>query len=252
MNCVILQPSYIPWRGFFHQIQKADVFVFYDDVQFDKHGWRNRNRIKTPQGAEWLTIPVHSKGHLAEQTPINEIQICWSMDWNQKQWRTLEQNYRKAPYFESYRPLIEPFYRRRDVLLADFVIDFTIALARALGLTKTEFLRSSTLGATGAKTDRLLKVLHKTGATHYISGPSARDYIEESKFERAGISLEFMTYNYPEYHQLYPPFEPQLSILDLLFMTGPEAPQFIWGQEVGKLENRSSAAQVAPELAKAP
>jgi hypothetical protein len=228
VNCVILQPSYIPWRGYFHLIQKADVFVFYDDVQFDKRGWRNRNRIKTPQGAKWLTIPVHSRGHQLDHTPICEIGICQEEDWNRKHWHTLQQHYRKAPYFERYRALLDRCYESPPPLLADFTIDLTIQLARELGLDQTRFVRSSTLGATGAKTDRLLSVLDKVKATHYISGPSAREYIEADKFAAAGVTLEYMTYDYPEYPQLYPPFDPQVSILDLLFMTGPKAPEFIW------------------------
>jgi WbqC-like protein family len=229
MNCVILQPSYIPWRGFFHQIQKADVFVFYDDVQFDKRGWRNRNRIKTPQGSKWLTIPVHSRGHQIECTPIHEIEMCHDENWSRKHWLTLQQHYGKAPYFERYGELLERFYSRHDRLLADFVIDLTIQIACELGVRNTRFFRSSALGATGVKTDRLLNILSKVGATHYISGPSARDYIEIEKFAAAGMTLEFMTYDYMEYPQFYPPFDPQVSILDLLFMTGPEAPRFIWG-----------------------
>ncbi len=233
MNCVILQPSYIPWRGYFHQVQKADVFVFLDDVQFDKRGWRNRNRIKTPQGGKWLTIPVHSKGHQIEHTPIHQIEICRDEDWGRKHWLILQQHYGKAPHFRCYRELLGRFYSRRDVLLADFTIDLTIQIAGELGLQNTRFLRSSTLGVTGVKTDRLLNVLAKVNATHYISGPSARDYIEADKFAAAGITLEFMTYDYPEYPQLYPPFDPQVSILDLLFMTGPDAPRFIWNRATG-------------------
>ena len=234
MNCVILQPSYIPWRGFFHQIQKADVFVFYDDVQFDRHGWRNRNRIKTPQGGKWLTIPVHSQGHLIEHTPIHEIEVCWNDDWSRKHGLTLQQHYGRAPCFERYRELLERVYSRRDALLADFTIDLTIQIASELGLHHTRFVRSSTLGVTGVKTDRLLNILAKVKATHYISGPSARAYIEADKFAAAGITLEYMTYDYPEYPQLYPPFDPQVSILDLLFMTGPDAPRYIWDRATDK------------------
>jgi len=233
MNCVILQPSYIPWRGYFHQIQKADVFVFYDDVQFDKRGWRNRNRIKTPQGGKWLTIPVHSRGHQIEHTPIHEIEICRDEDWGRKHWMTLQQHYGKAPHFDRCRKWLEPFYDRQDALLADFTIALTIQLAAELGVQNTRFVRSSTLGVAGVKTDRLLSVLAKVGATHYITGPSARDYIETDKFAAAGITLEYMTYDYAEYPQLYPPFDPQVTILDLLFMTGLEAPRYIWDRAPG-------------------
>lgn len=227
MKVVILQPSYIPWRGYFHQIQKADLFIFYDDVQYDKHGWRNRNRIKTPRGGRWLTIPVFSSGVVVNHLLIKDIEIDWTKAWNVSHWDTIRQNYRSAPYFDRYAPLLEPFYRRSDRLLADLTIDLTIALARELDID-TEFMRSSTLGTAGAKTDKLVEILTRVGATHYISGPSAQGYLDEDQLDRAGITLEYMTYDYPEYDQLHPPYDPQVTILDLLFMTGPEASNYIW------------------------
>ena len=228
MNVVILQPSYIPWRGFFHQVASADLFVFYDDVQYDKRGWRNRNRIKTPAGPLWLTIPVLARGAQTEHLPIHQIRVCWDEPWNQAHWKSIQHAYGKAPYFKTYAPLLAEKYAARPEFLADFTIDLTIALARALGIDRTRFLRSSQIeGVSGAKTERLLSVLQKVGATHYISGPSAQDYIEEELFQAAGISLEYMRYDYPEYPQLYPPFDPQVSILELLFITGPGALSYI-------------------------
>jgi hypothetical protein len=227
MKVVILQPSYIPWRGFFHQIQKADLFIFYDDVQYDKHGWRNRNRIKTNQGCQWLTIPVHSKGVVDQNTPINQVKISWSTDWNEKHWRTIQQAYSKAPYFQRYAPMLEEFFLQKPEFLADFTVETTIALALELGM-ETQFMRSSQLNVNGLKTDRLIQILKLVGATHYISGPSARDYIETDKFEDAGISLEYIEYDYPEYQQLYPPYDQFVSIIDLMFMVGPEAPNYIF------------------------
>lgn len=230
MNVVILQPSYIPWRGYFDQVQRADLFIFYDDVQYDRRGWRNRNQIKTPRGRQWLTIPVHSRGAQTLKLPINQIRVAWDEPWNEVHLKALQHSYGRAPYFERYRPLLETFYGRYDELLADFTIDFTIALARELGNRHTRFLRSSEVaGIRGQKTDRLVQILQAVGATHYISGPSAREYIEAEKFDAAGLTLEYMQYDYPEYPQLYPPFDPQVSILDLLFMTGPEAPRYISG-----------------------
>lgn len=231
MRCVILQPSYIPWRGYFHQILLADVFVFYDDVQYDKHGWRNRNRIKTHQGPIWLTIPVHAGGAPVHNTPIHKVRIDWSGAWNRKHWSSLQQAYSKAPYFKEYAVQLEPFYQRQDIYLANLTIDLTIALAEMLGIRQTRFIRSSGLAAQGSKTERLLDILTHVGATHYISGPSARDYLEEDRFVEAGIQLSYMSYRYPEYPQLYPPFESQVSILDLLFMTGPKALEYIQPQQ---------------------
>jgi hypothetical protein len=223
MDCVILQPSYIPWRGYFDLISRADLFIFYDDVQYDKHGWRNRNQIKTVQGKQWLTIPVHSSG-VTEGLPINQVHIDWSKPWAKNHLKALTFAYAKAPYFQHYRSLLESFYARHDELIADFTIETTIVLARELGITQTRFIRSSEIpGIEGQRTDRLVQILKHVGATHYISGPSAQDYIEQEKFDSAGITLEYMLYDYPEYPQLYLPFEPQVSILDLLFMTGPDA-----------------------------
>jgi hypothetical protein len=227
MNVVILQPSYIPWRGYFDQIRRADLFIFYDDVQYDKYGWRNRNQIKTSQGKQWLTIPVHSKG-VTKGIPIMDVQIDWSKHWAKKHLNALTFSYAKAPFFASFSPWLTSVYERKDKFLANFTIDTTVELADILGITNTKFMRSSEMpGIHGQKTDRLIQILQCVGATHYISGPSARDYIEPEKFEEAGIALEFIQYHYPEYPQLHPPYDPFVTILDLLFMVGKDAGAYL-------------------------
>jgi hypothetical protein len=231
MKCVINQPNYLPWRGYFHQIQKADVFVFYDDVQYDKHGWRNRNRIKTSNGTIWLTIPVIKKGAVQNHTPINEILIDWTRDWSRKHWKTIEQAYGKAPFFDVYTSLLKEIYEERREKLADLTIQLTILIARALGISETKFVRSSSLSVSGTKTGRLLGILRQLGATHYITGPTAKNYLDEEKLADAGISTEYMVYDYPVYTQLYPPYDPQVSVLDLLFMKGPDSSKYIWQRE---------------------
>lgn len=227
MKCVILQPSYMPWRGYFHQIWKADCFIFYDDVQYDARGWRNRNRVKTPHGPRWLTLPVHSKGCQIEGTPIRDIRICRQRPWQAKHWRTLEQSYGRAPFFAEYAPLVHDFYTEPWDYLCDLTTKLTVRLSRALGNHHTRFVRASELGVTGARTDRIVRLLQRVGATHYITGPSAKTYLEEHKLAAAGITVEYMRYDYPEYPQLYPPFDGQVSILDLLFMTGPKALDYV-------------------------
>jgi hypothetical protein len=229
MNGVVLQPSFVPWRGFFHQIQKADVFVFYDDVQYDKHGWRNRNRIKTVAGPRWLTVPVHHRGNVEHAIPIKDIRIDTHADWRRKHLLTLELSYAKAPFFDRYAPYLREVYGREWTHLAELTIETTVALARELGLT-TRFVRSSELGIAGDRNARLVDILRAVGVTHYVTGPSARSYMDEGRFEAAGISIEYMSYAYPEYQQLHPPYDPQVSILDLLFMTGPDAGRHIWGE----------------------
>jgi hypothetical protein len=230
MRCVVLQPSYIPWRGYFHQIQKSDVFVFYDDVQYDRHGWRNRNRVKTRAGTKWLTIPVRSGGEDWREKSIAQMEISWERCWTKIHFETLRHSYSDAPYYGLYRPMLELWYASRPQYLADFTIQTTIDLAHELGLRRVQFLRSSALGGTGAKTGRLLTILKQLDATHYISGPLARNYLQVAELNGAGISVEWMDYDYPEYPQLFPPFDPQVSVLDLLMMEGPNAGRYIWDQ----------------------
>jgi hypothetical protein len=203
------------------------LFIFYDDVQYDKHGWRNRNQIKTARGKQWLTVPVHTKG-VTGGIPIKNVRIDWSRPWSKSHLKALTSTYQKAPYFKDYLPLLEAFYNRREECLADFTIGTTILLSRELGIASTQFLRSSELpGTQGARTERLIHILEQVGATRYLSGPSARDYIEREKFDEAGIRLEYMDYSYPKYPQLYPPFDPYVTILDLLFMTGKDAIDYL-------------------------
>jgi hypothetical protein len=211
-------------------MERADVFVFFDDVQYDRRGWRNRNRVKTANGTIWLTVPVRARGSRAEGTPISDICIDWSQPWPRKHLETLRRAYSRAPLFASYLPLLENFFSRRDELLADFVIALNLALADELAITSTKYIRSSTLNVTGSKTRRILEILKLIEGTHYITGPAARSYLDESMLQQEGISVEYMTYEYPEYEQLYPPFDQHVSILDLLFMKGSEAPEFIWNR----------------------
>jgi hypothetical protein len=228
MTCVILQPSYIPWRGYFHQIRRADVFVFYDDVNFDKHGWRNRNRVKTPNGVQWLTIPVASaSGCELHLSPIDQVRVS-DPKWGTRHWKTLTMAYFKAPYFKRYAALLEPYFHSGSEMLVDILVPMTELLAKEMGIFQTRFLRSSDMAARGRKTERLIAILQEVGADHYISGPSAKEYLDEDQFTEAGITLEYMAYDYPSYPQLYPPFDPAVSILDLLFMEGPHAPRHIW------------------------
>jgi hypothetical protein len=219
-TAVVLQPSYLPWRGYFDLVDRADVFVFYDDVQYDKHGWRNRNRIKTANGVSWLTVPVHAHGAVEGGTPIAEIAIDHRRDWVRSHGETLRHAYGRAPFYAAYAPVLLSILERRHELLADLTIELTVAIARELGCT-TEFVRSSEMPLSGRKNDRLIDLLERIGADHYISGPSARAYIEPERFDAAGIALEYAAYDYPAYAQPHPPYEPAVSIVDTLFALGP-------------------------------
>ncbi len=225
-RCVILQPSFIPWRGYFDQVRRADVFLFLDSVQYDKNGWRNRNRIMTSQGANWLTVPVHAKG-ATQGLPLKDVRIDGSRDWRRKHRLTLEQAYRRAPHFDHAWSVVDQIYGIGTESLADLCAESTILIAAALGFALPRFLRTSEFAATEDRNGRLVSLATQVGATHYLSGPSARSYLDQAQFAAAGIEVEFMEYAYREYPQLRSPFDPQLSILDLLFMTGPEAATFI-------------------------
>ena len=222
LTCAVIQPSYMPWRGYFDMILRSDLFIFYDDVQYDKHGWRNRNRIKTKDGPVWLTIPVRSSGNIVQRIPIHQIEISNETRWNRKHVTAIRQSYAKAPFMSEYLEVVERHLHDPGPRLVDLTIPLTIDLARVLG-AGCKFLRSSELAVAGHGLAKLLSTLETVGATNYLSGPSAADYIDPEQFSQRGIGLEYLRYSYPPYEQLHPPYDPQVSIIDLLFMLGPDA-----------------------------
>ncbi|MBL8362807.1 MAG: WbqC family protein [Rubrivivax sp.] len=222
----VLQSNYIPWKGYFDLIHDVDVFIFYDDNQYTKNDWRNRNQLKGPGGAQWLTIPV---GDRLDRL-ICEVELPPG-NWATKHWRTIEQLYAKAPHFARYRGLFESIYLdMRWSLLSDLNQHLVRTIARDVLEIRTEFQDSRAYRTQGAKLDKLLDLLGQSGATHYLSGPAARDYIDPARFSAAGIALEWKSYaGYPEYPQRHGAFVHGVSILDLIFNVGPEAPRYIWG-----------------------
>jgi hypothetical protein len=222
---VILQSSYIPWKGYFDLIHDADLFVFYDDVQFTKNDWRNRNRIKTSQGLSWLSVPVGSNIN----RKIFEVEIA-SNSWQAKHRASMKQNYSRSPFYDQYSYILDDLYElNRWTSLSELNQHAIIVIARALGIG-TAFLDSRQFKSEGARLDRLLSLIAQTGANEYISGPSAKSYIDEDRFWQEGIKLTWKDYQgYPEYPQRFPPFEHAVSILDLIFNVGPDAPYYIWG-----------------------
>jgi len=220
MNCVILQPSYIPWRGYFHQIQKADVFVFYDDVQYDKHGWRNRNRIKTPSGPLWLTVPVlhHGKG----QPRNNEVLIDTKNQWPRKHIGSLTQYYAKAPYAKRYLPELAELLNRPWTHLVDLDVAVAAVMASWLSMPAPT-LRSSQLGIAGTQSARLIDLCKHFGATRYLSGDAASDYLDVALFASHGIDVQWQQYEHPVYPQQHGAFVPFLSAIDLLLNCGDES-----------------------------
>ena len=223
---VVLQSNYIPWKGYFDLIHDADVFIFYDDLQFTKNDWRNRNKIKTIKGSRWLSIPVGTSANRL----ICEVALD-DAGWQRSHWDSLRQQYEKRPYFKLYRSFFESVYLGKQWKNLSELNQFLIRhISHEILKISTQFLDSREFELDGQKLDRLLDLVVKSKATRYVSGPAAKDYIQPERFEALGIDLVWKDYsNYPEYPQAHPPFEHGVTILDLLFNVGPEAPQYIWG-----------------------
>jgi hypothetical protein len=217
---VILQPSYLPWLGYFAQLHRSDVFVFFDDVQFDKHGWRNRNRIKTAQGPQWLTVPVLTHG---QQAPTNrEVRIDNTQPWRKKHLAALRQNYARSPYLKEYFGLFEEIYGRSWDTLFDLNRACFDALSHALGIQR-EIRLASDFAVEGDAVERLLGICRALGATHFYEGAAGKDYIDAARFSAARLTLEYQDYQHPTYPQQHGEFIPYLSVVDLLFNCGPRS-----------------------------
>lgn len=224
-SIAIVQSNYIPWRGYFDLINSVDEFILYDDMQYTIRDWRNRNIIKTANGPLWLTIPVEVKGKYFQK--INEALVS-DPGWAKKHWASITHSYSKAPHFASHREEFADLYSRpEERCLSQINCRFITAICEFLGI-QTKISWSMDYDLIGDKTERLMNLCKQAGATHYVSGPAAKSYLEEELFTREGISVSYMDYaGYPDYRQLYPPFEPRVSILDLIFNEGPRATKYM-------------------------
>lgn len=226
MNKVtILQPSYIPWIGYFEQIINVDIFVFYDDVQYTKNDWRNRNKIKTLSGDAWLSIPVKS----SIKKNINEVVVDDSQTWRTKHLKTLQQFYSKSKYFEDLYPILEKNINSDINSISSLSINIIKDIAKYLELD-TKFYLSSDLDIDGDKNTRLINICRHFNASTYYSGASAKDYIDVELFDKNCVKVVFQDYKHPIYKQLHGEFLPYLSIIDLLFNYGKQSLQIINGE----------------------
>lgn len=219
----ISQSNYIPWKGYFDMIDLVDEFVIYDEVQYTKRDWRNRNRIKTPQGIKWLTIPVTTDRF----DVINEVEIA-DPDWNTKHWETMCHIYSQASYFDFYANNFEWLYQHADQrFLSEINHHFLRGINKLLGI-KTPISQSTEYSSRGGRSGRLLSICRQAGADTYVSGPAAKVYLDVELFERSGITVEWMNYEgYPKYRQLYGDFVHAVSVVDLLFNAGPKAIEYM-------------------------
>jgi len=229
MTVAILQPSYLPWLGYFDQIYKSDIFVFYDDVQYDKGGWRNRNKIKIPNGWQWLTVPVKMKGRFGEM--LYEKEINNKTNWREKHLKSIQQNYVKAPYFKDYFKSLEKIYLKEWKNLEELDVTLIKLICNLLGMKNKKIVYSRELKIEGEATERLVKICQLFKADTYLTGDAAKGYLKEDLFEKVGIEVEYQNYQHPVYNQLYGDFVPYLSVIDLLFNHGEESLSILTGKK---------------------
>ncbi|MDD4601875.1 MAG: WbqC family protein [Negativicutes bacterium] len=213
----IMQPGYIPWLGFFELMARVNTFVIYDDVDYDKESWRNRNRIRTPEGYTWMTVPVITKGRLGQK--IIEVEIDNRQNWRKKHLKSLVQYYSKAPYFRKYIPFFEDIYGREWNMLFDLDMEI-IKYFKNLFKIETKLVYSSQLKSGGQKTKRLVAICDELNASIYISANGAKPYLEVQQFDAPEIKVEWQEYEHPVYPQVFDGFISHLSIVDLLFNCG--------------------------------
>ena len=220
MRVAILQSSYIPWKGYFDLIRSVDLFVWFDDVQYTTRDWRNRNRIKTSDGPNWLSIPCNGR----QSMQIDEVRIA-DDGWRDRHWAAIERSYGDLPGFDWCRDVLHDLYRPDgEVSLCRVTRRFVEVIARELLSIETRFDDSVNYPSEARGQHRLLQILGEVGATSYLSGPAAKAYIDQSLFTERGVEVDWMDYGgYPEYSQPHGPFDHHVSIVDLLACTGPEA-----------------------------
>ena len=219
MRVAIIQSNYLPWRGYFDLIGSADLFVVYDDVQFTKNDWRNRNLVKTQHGLQWLTVPVR---HRALSQRICETEIEYVRDWRHNHRRTIAESYARARHTDAVLDILDVAFAEKPVTISELNIRTLTAFGRYLGI-HTPVRLSSELGITGDRITRLMEVLRRVGATTYISGPRGRGYLDERCFRDAGIVLEYKSYVYRPYPQLWGAYQAAVSIVDLVANCGTDA-----------------------------
>ena len=221
----IVQSNYIAWKGYFDIIAAVDEFILFDDMQFTRRDWRNRNQIKTPQGVQWITVPVLAKGRYHQKICETEIE---NIDWAHTHWKALSLNYGRAPFFAEVAAWLKPLYFETTFThLSQLNRCFIEAICSYLSI-QTKITNSSDYHLLDEKTERLADVCVQAGGTEYISGPAAKDYVDEKVFSQRGLKLTWFDYNgYSEYPQLWGDFVHGVTILDLLFNCGHEAPRFM-------------------------
>jgi len=236
MQISIMQPTYLPWLGYFDLIDQSDIFVILDDVQFEKQSWQQRNRIKAKNGWVWLTIPVIQKFG----QKISETRINYANRWNEKHWKSIYYNYHAAAFYHSFNERLEKIYAMHSEFLIDFNMTIIQWFCEQLGI-HPQFIRSSELSLEGTKTERLLNICQDLHADTYLSPPGSRTYLEKNNlFHNSGIELKYQHFEHPQYSQLWGDFIPYLSVLDLLLTQGVHSLPIIRSGRRESLTNREN------------
>lgn len=218
MRVTIHQPQFLPWLGYLDKIDQADLFIALDTVQFKKNEWQNRNRIRTSDGWQWLTVPVlHRFGQSAGEVQINE-----TVSWRMQHLRALEIHYAKAPFRDRYLPELRTIYKDSWTHLSALNMAVLRWMLESYGI-HTPIRLASEWDSRVNPTDRLIDLCQAVGAAGYLSGPGGEQYLDQTRFKSAGLQLDIQLFQHPVYQQAYDPFVPSLSAVDLLFCCGPEA-----------------------------
>lgn len=223
MRVAIIQSSYLPWRGYFDIIDSVDKFVFLDDVQYTRRSWRTRNQVKTSNGIKWITVPVEGA---SRSKNICEMRLDNQQEWRKTHLSIFEQNYREAPFFKDAETIFREIMSNETEHLSS-LNQFGVNLISKYLQLDTELICSSTLGTGGAKTDKLLAILRSVGASEYVSGPSAKAYLDEEQLFAHGISVFYKSYSYPEYSQLHGNFDGAVTVLDLIANCGADSNRYL-------------------------
>jgi len=224
-SVAIVQSNYVPWRGYFDLIASVDEFILLDDAQYTKRDWRNRNRIKTPDGTRWLSIPVQVSGRYTQS--ISETRIA-DEGWSRSHWDIIRSTYSSTPAFDVHAAFLQDLYASAtSPFLSETNRHFLEGINEVLGI-ETPVVDSRVYDPRGAKDERLLDLCLKAGAVEYVSGPSARSYLDEQRFEASGVEVTWFEYGpYPEYDQIHPPFISEVSVLDVLLCGGADAASLV-------------------------
>lgn len=223
MKIAAIQSSFIPWRGYFDFIASVDLFVVYDNVQYSSGSWRNRNKLKTPKGAEWLTVPVNRRN--LEQL-IFDVKVDYRAPWQKKHLGAWSANYSFAPFFQHVKHILAGIESTEFSTISQLNVFLIRRICDYLKI-RTPLILSSELSLQGSKTERLIDLLKKLNATTYLSGPSADAYLNKSAFRKSGIRLEYKSYDYSPYPQLWGDFIGEVTVLDLIANCGPESVDYL-------------------------